>query len=286
MLVAAAVAGEKKVAKAITPTRIVEAMFVTGGKKSAFGDNVWYESPEATITSQKRVWQFWDVTRPTRQIEKISGGEQSCGCTWVQLDGRRGASYFSFNSEGKITFVREVPEPQGWGKFRENNMSALQPAFGIMEGIKNFFSINESYLIVEENKEPLKPRFGLQAPRSRRASDVVRYLWEEAYCAEEGAVDRVLAEYSDSAVYEDMTYVEEVWPRGMAALRKYQQETKDKTPRGLRFVLDEVTEGTKACAVLWHVEYLGKKSPRGVSFYELDEAGKVSYVRASYDISF
>ena len=46
--------------------------------------------------------------RPTRDIERVDDGKDSCGCTWTQLDGRRGASFVSFNQEGQVVFVREA----------------------------------------------------------------------------------------------------------------------------------------------------------------------------------
>lgn len=72
----------------------------------------------------------------------MDDGKDSCGCTWTQLDGRRGASFVSFNQEGQVVFVREahglaervseewqVTEPQGVGrKFKDNTMKSLQRA--------------------------------------------------------------------------------------------------------------------------------------------------------------
>uniref|UniRef100_A0A7S0FU56 SnoaL-like domain-containing protein n=1 Tax=Pyrodinium bahamense TaxID=73915 RepID=A0A7S0FU56_9DINO len=283
-LAVAAVAGERT-PKVLSAQQLVQRLFVQGkaSKESAFSPNSWYESPDTTTNSQRRVWQYWQV-RPTRRIDKICDGKRSCGCTWTQVDGRRGVSFFRFDQDGKVSFVREIPEPDGWRKFKTNNMESLKPLFSIMGTIQNVFSFADQYLSV--NREPLRPRIGLAAPRSRRAPEVVQYLWEEAFCAEDAPIDRVMAEYSEAAVYEDMTYVDEKWAKGKEAVRKYQEETKINAPENLRFVLDEISDGQRSCTVVWHVEYGGQKSPRGVSFYELDEEGKVSYVRSSYDLSF
>mmetsp|Transcript_38828 Transcript_38828/g.120939 ORF Transcript_38828/g.120939 Transcript_38828/m.120939 type:complete len:390 (+) Transcript_38828:38-1207(+) len=280
-LVAAAVTGERS-PKVLTAQQLVQRLFVQG-KKSAFAPNAWYESPETTTNGQARVWQHWQV-RPFRTIDRICDGKRSCGCTWTQLDGKRGASFFRFNQDGKVSFVREVAEADGWRKFKTNNMEALKPLFSVMGTIQNAFSFADEYLSVD--REPLRPRFNLAAPRSRRADEVVQYLWQEAFCAEETPIDRVMAEYSDDAVFEDLTYTQEVFAEGKEAVRKYQEETKENAPEAMRFVLDEVSDGARSCTAVWHIEYGGQKSPRGVSFYEMDEAGKVRYVRASYDISF
>lgn len=282
-LVAAAVVGQKK---AVSSSKVVQRLFLQGAKAS-LAPNVWYESPETTTSSQSRVWQHWQV-RPTRQIERICEGTTSCGCTWRQLDGRRGASFFRLDGDGKVSFIREIIEPAGWAKFKENNLATLQPAFGVMNTIKNAFNVFDSYLVVEDkNRERPRPRFGLDKPKSRRAGDIVKYLWEEAQYAEDGmAADRLVSEYSENAVYEDLTYVDEVWPRGKEAIFKYESENLKNAPQNLTFVLDEVSDGDMACVALWHTEFAGQKSPRGVSYYELDSEGKISYVRASYDLAF
>jgi len=273
-------------APAIDARRLVIRLFEQGqAAKSLFAPNSWYESPDKTTSTQKKVWQHWKL-RPTRQIERICDGKTSCGCTWKQLDGRRGVSYFRFDRDNKVSFIREVPEPAGWTKFRSNNMSSLSPVFNIMGGIKNFYNVFDDILVVEEkNKDALQPKNGLAQPRTRRAMDVVRYLFEEAQFAENGA-DRYAAECNESAVFEDMTYVDELWPKTREAIRQFQQETQDNKPEGFAFVLDELSDGVNACTAVWHVEVLGQITPRGVTYFELDDAGKVSYVRTSYDLSF
>ena len=42
---------------------------------------------------------------------------------------------------------------------------------------------------------------------------------------------------------------------GWEAIKKYQEETKENTPSNMKFVLDEMTEGDKACTIIWHVEF-------------------------------
>jgi len=264
---------------------VVESLFTDGGRKADFARNCWYESPDESTTSQKRVWTYWDTTRPTREIEKISDGKQSCGVTWRQLDGVRGVSYFRFNSDGQITYIREIPEPSG--KSSGNTMASLSGLFGVMGGIKNFFNTFDQVLEVEDkNLEAPTPKRGLAAPKTRRAEDVAVYLWEEAQYHPTEAVEKMVAEYAEDAVIEEMTVEDSKWPRSTEDIAKFRTETKAAAPEKLRMVLDEVSDGDKAVAVAWHVEVFGQKSPRGLSFYELDETGKVKYVREAYNLSF
>lgn len=256
------------------------------GSKTAFAPNVWYESPEITTSTRKRVWQRWRE-RPTRNIERISDGADSVGCTWTQVDGRRGASFLRFNADGEVTFIREVVEPPGWSKFSGNTMASLTLPMAVVGAYRRGLNFLDQWLTVEDkNRGPLTPKEGLAAPTSRRASAVVAYLWDEAQYDPENAVERIVEEYSDDAVYEDMTCKDEVWAQGKDAIRKYMQETRDNSPDNLTFVLDELSTGTKACVALWHVEFAGQNSPRGVTYYEVDEAGKICYARASYDLNF
>eukprot|EP00931_Biecheleriopsis_adriatica_P104632 TRINITY_DN79278_c0_g1_i1.p1 TRINITY_DN79278_c0_g1~~TRINITY_DN79278_c0_g1_i1.p1 ORF type:complete len:379 (-),score=76.67 TRINITY_DN79278_c0_g1_i1:360-1496(-) len=287
-IAAAAVTGErKKKKKLISPQRRLERLFDEEFGKTMFSENPWYESPEVTTSGPERVHEHWMRKRPNREIERICDGKTSCGCTWKQLDGRRGVSFVSFNSEGRTNFAREVAEPSALSKFKSNNMQSLQPTFAVMNAFKTMFNFWEEYAVVEEsNREPPRPKFGLEAPRSRRAADVVRYLWEEAYYSEVDPVAKLMAEYSADAVIEDLTYADGVYSAGWNEVKRYHEETKENSPENLRFVLDDVTDGEKACTALWHVEFNGRKSPRGVSFYELDDDGKVAYVRASYDVNF
>eukprot|EP00929_Paragymnodinium_shiwhaense_P012581 TRINITY_DN11993_c0_g1_i1.p1 TRINITY_DN11993_c0_g1~~TRINITY_DN11993_c0_g1_i1.p1 ORF type:complete len:453 (-),score=96.00 TRINITY_DN11993_c0_g1_i1:141-1499(-) len=266
-------------------TQVVESLFTDGGRKADFARNAWYESPDESVTSQKRVWTYWDTSRPTREIEKICDGKQGCGVTWRQLDGVRGVSYFRFTSEGQVSFVREIPEPSA--KSGGNTMASLSGLFGVMGGIKDFFNSFDQVLQVEDkNLEAPTPKRGLAAPKTRRAEDVVIYLWEEAQYNPTEPVEKMVAEYAEDAVVEELTVEESKWPRSRDEIAKFRTESKAAAPEKLRFVLDELSDGDKAVAAVWHVEVFGQKSPRGVTFYELDEAGQVKYVREAYNLSF
>merc|ERR1712176_636139 len=153
-----------------------------------------------------------------------------------------------------------------------------------MEGVSRALNVFEDYIqVFDSSRGSPRPLTGIAEPKTRRACDVVRYLWEEAQNDENQAVARTIAEYTDDCVFEDMGYADDLWPRSKEDLRKFEQENQDRAPKDLRFVLDEVSDGTQACAVSWHVEWLGRMTPRGVSFYSLSPEGKVSYARSSYD---
>eukprot|EP00439_Symbiodinium_sp_Y106_P062734 s2780_g9.t1 len=130
--------------KLISPQRRVQRLFVEEFKKTMFSPNPWYECPEETFPGgTKRIYDWWMTTRPTRDIEKICDGRDGCGCTWKQMDGRRGVSYVTFNEDGQVVYVREVGEPQGVGKFKDNTMKSLQPVMGVMNVITGALNFAE-----------------------------------------------------------------------------------------------------------------------------------------------
>lgn len=262
-----AVKDVEKKRKLISPQRRIERLFVEEFKKSFFSPNPWYESPELTFPggNPQKIYNYWMTTRPTRDIERVCDGKDSCGCTWTQLDGRRGASFVSFNQEGQVVFVREVCEPQGLGaKFKDNTLKSLQQVTGVMNAIQGMFSALDRILVQEDPEDGPKPVNGLEAPRSGRAKDVARYLWEEAQWDPVDPVEKIMSQFSEDAVYEDLTREDSSFV-GWEAIKRYQEETKENTPDNMRFVLDEMTDGEKACTVIWHVEFNTRLSPRGVT---------------------
>jgi len=291
LLVAAAVVGEKtKSAKVLEPaSRVLQRLFLEGPKvdRKTFSINCWYESPDTTTSQRDKVHDYFQ-TRPTRNIDRVCDGKQKAGCTWTQLDGRRGASFIRMDQDGKVTFIREIMEPAAAFKFKENNLATMKPVTSLLVGLDGLQSTIEGWLGSKDTarRESPKPKFGLEKPKTRRASDVVVYLWEEAMYAEDRPVDRVLAEFSDELVYEDLTYVDEVWPRNKEALEMYEKENRENMPKDMRFVLDDVTDGDKAACAMWHTEFGGSRSPRGITFYGVDAKGQVDYGRVVYDLSF
>ena len=48
---------------------------------------------------------------------------------------------------------------------------------------------------------------------------------------------------------------------------------------GVDFVPIKISEGDRACAFTWKVVVNGQDGPSGISFYEVDEKGRVCYIR-------
>jgi hypothetical protein len=64
---------------------------------------------------------------------------------------------------------------------------------------------------------------------------------------------------------------------------KFLQKTKDTAPPDFTFILDRVSDGEKAVGFTWHIELLERpdagKFANGCSFYELDDTGRICYIR-------
>eukprot|EP00966_Prymnesium_polylepis_P301081 6956893-Prymnesium_polylepis.1 len=48
---------------------------------------------------------------------------------------------------------------------------------------------------------------------------------------------------------------------------------------GIDFVPRRISEGKTGCCFTWSVKVNGADGPEGISFYELDRAGRVCYIR-------
>ena len=48
---------------------------------------------------------------------------------------------------------------------------------------------------------------------------------------------------------------------------------------GCEFVLQRLSEGERSCVFVWEIMINGEKGPKGISFYEVNSSGRVSYVR-------
>ena len=49
--------------------------------------------------------------------------------------------------------------------------------------------------------------------------------------------------------------------------------------QGIEFIPDRISEGDRGCAFTWRVSINGQDGPEGISFYEMDAAGKVCFIR-------
>jgi len=281
---------QKKKKKLISPQRRLQRVFMEEFKAAMFTENPFYESDEASKEGRQRVYDYWLENRPLRTIDRIDDAQTSVGCTWEQADGRKGVSYAEFNEEGRISYMREVIQPPAF-RFGSNSWKSMAPAYDFMGWISDMANGNSDYIYTEDpNLKPQTPMRCLMAPQSRRAPDVVRYLWEEAWLQKiEGvsaAVNSVMAEYSEDAVFEDLSGSDDTFAKGKEEVRRYMAETLEAAPGNLRWVLDDVTDGEKACVALWHCEFGVQTKPRGVTYYELNDEGKVSYARAAYNFTW
>ncbi|KAK9821483.1 hypothetical protein WJX74_000919 [Apatococcus lobatus] len=92
-----------------------------------------------------------------------------------------------------------------------------------------------------------------------------------------GDVDAVLALMSDDIEYHDMALYQEPH-QGKDAVRSYFKMIVRTIPRDLKFYVDAITANDpRNVGVKWHVDLEGIEFPftRGVSFYELDEQGRM-----------
>jgi hypothetical protein len=85
--------------------------------------------------------------------------------------------------------------------------------------------------------------------------------------------------FAQDVVYEDFNYESAMTNQAevMAFLEKFAEIT------SLKFVAERFSDGERACCFTWHVEIAGlsEDTPhiRGISFYELNDAGLITYVR-------
>ena len=101
-----------------------------------------------------------------------------------------------------------------------------------------------------------------------RCDDLVRHLWQSIDLSDS---EKALEFFHDDVVYEDLIYEEPFV--GKAAVKKFLQSSRDNAPDGLRFVLDDVSDGEDACGFTWHLELeingQTKNITKGISFYRL-----------------
>jgi len=113
-----------------------------------------------------------------------------------------------------------------------------------------------------------------------RADDLIRWLWNEAQFDPTYPAP-ILDFFADDIVYEDMVYKEPFI--GKTAVVDFLQRTKDTAPPDFTFILDKVSDGEKAVGFTWHIELLERpdagKFANGCSFYELNDEGRICYVR-------
>ena len=102
-----------------------------------------------------------------------------------------------------------------------------------------------------------------------RCDDIVRHLWENIDLDNS---EEALAFFHDDVVYSDLIYEEPFV--GKEAVAKFLNASRANAPEGLRFVLDDVSDGEDACGFTWHLELEingeNRKITKGLSLYRVD----------------
>ena len=117
-------------------------------------------------------------------------------------------------------------------------------------------------------------------PGDLTASELVKYLWNDLQFDKDYPACS-LAFFSDDIVYEDMVYSKPFV--GIEQVKSFLINTKEKAPEDFVFVIDKCSDGVKSCGFTWHIELKTRpdagKFANGCSFYELNNEGKVCYIR-------
>eukprot|EP00931_Biecheleriopsis_adriatica_P072422 TRINITY_DN4669_c0_g1_i1.p1 TRINITY_DN4669_c0_g1~~TRINITY_DN4669_c0_g1_i1.p1 ORF type:complete len:446 (+),score=105.65 TRINITY_DN4669_c0_g1_i1:63-1400(+) len=193
-------------------------------------------------------------------IDRLSDGDKSCGFTWhLEEDGEigiRGTTFVQIDEQGLVSYLREVCEP------------LYKPGDLTVELLKAVSGANVA-------------DFGSGAEVARRtpsgASDLCRYLWSELQGR--APPDESLSFFADEVLYEDFNY--EMPMRGKAEVGAFLEKFAE--IKALKFVAERFSDGEQSCCFTWNVEIAGTSADapktRGISFYELDANGQISYVR-------
>mmetsp|Transcript_10380 Transcript_10380/g.18498 ORF Transcript_10380/g.18498 Transcript_10380/m.18498 type:complete len:397 (+) Transcript_10380:29-1219(+) len=282
---------QNKERKLISTQKRLQRLFEEEFKSSLFSENPLYESPESIQEGRQKLYKYWLENRPLREIERCCDGKTTVGCTWKQSDGKRGVTYCEFTEEGRFTYIREVIQPDAPFRLNQNSWKSMQPIYAVSDFTKSFLNFNPAWVTTEDpDSETQLPLMKSEEPMTGRASDVVRFLWEEAWLTKfEGtmpALKMLAPHFSEDCVYEDLTISDEHFAVGREAVLQYLEETLNSAHPTLKWILDDVTDGDRACVALWHCEFGIQTKPRGVTYYELNEEGKVCYARAAYNFSW
>mmetsp|Transcript_6433 Transcript_6433/g.23868 ORF Transcript_6433/g.23868 Transcript_6433/m.23868 type:complete len:165 (-) Transcript_6433:1156-1650(-) len=114
--------------------------------------------------------------------------------------------------------------------------------------------------------------------RFDRCDELVKFLWTEIDMTD---YEVSLQYFAEDVVYEDMIYSKPFV--GKEAVRKFLKTSAENAPEGFKFVVDEISDGQRACGFTWHCEIEGLPNnpqvARGLSFYRMNSEGLIEYVR-------
>ena len=192
-------------------------------------------------------------------VERLADGATSGGFCWHReaegMEGQlglRGVTFAELDGDGKLAYVQEGYEPL----FKLDTL--LEVIFKALAGAAK-----------EGGKAP-----SYEQATPTDAEGIVRYLWEVAYPG--GATPaEALRFFGKDCVYEDFNYREPFV--GIGAITDYINLLPE-IPNVV-FVPEKISEGSTGCAFTWKVVVNDSDGPSGISFKEVDAAGKVVFNR-------
>jgi len=266
------------------PTRaneLIEALWGEGSSKNDAIDNI---NRIATACSDNVVWEDMRLKKSaegkdavsnllkaqiprgtTISLDKVSDGASSAGFTWTrkcnngEKQGLRGTTYVALNAEGKIECVKELAEP------------IVKPG-DIM--LKLLQAATKNVPRPEKN-----PTYARENPIS--CSEIVDYIWNRAY-PNDAPVDEAMRFFATDIVYQDFNYPDPIV--GLVDVETFTREWGDFP--GIEFRIQDLSDGDLACCFTWRVKVNGKEGPQGISFYETDGQGRITYIRDTPAPSF
>lgn len=154
------------------------------------------------------------------------------------------------NENGKIHYVREIPEP------------IYKPGDLTVQLLKT----------VTQGFEPKPPKEYKQRTPTV-ANDVVSYLFNDV---QGSSVDESMRLFDESIVYRDFNYEDVL--NGKEEVRKF---IEDFNFPGIEFRAQRIDDGNDSCCFTWEVAIAdAPETIKGISLYELDPTTrKVKYVR-------
>lgn len=189
-------------------------------------------------------------------VDRVSDGANSSGFTWTRESngklGLRGTTYLKLDDNGKIESVKELAEPLV--KPGDLMLKLLQAA------TKNVPRPEKNPTFDEENPT--------------NCSEIIDYIWNRAYPGD-APVDEALKFYSPGIIYQDFNYPEPIV--GLTDVEKFCRDWGDFP--GIEFKIEDLSEGDLSCCFTWSVRVNGKEGTKGISFYETDGEGKITYIR-------
>lgn len=189
------------------------------------------------------------------RVDKISDGSSACGFAWTwtsgNLEGLRGTTFVELNEANQIQYVREIPEP------------LYKPGDLTLEILK---------AVTADAVAKPPPDYMQQTPTE--AAEIARYL----FCDVQGASsEEAMRFFDESIIYRDFNYEDVL--RGKAQVKKF---IDDFSFPGIEFAPQRFDDGQSATCFTWEVILEGApegSSIKGISLYEVNTEGKITYVR-------